>query len=61
MDEREAMSMIDFKLKHYQTILDTEGYAPMEGKYYAVSVSKDKKAAYASGPGGSLAKLAFKE
>ena len=26
MDEREAMSMIDFKLKHYQTILDTEGY-----------------------------------
>ena len=26
MDEREAMSMIDFKLKHYQNILDTEGY-----------------------------------
>ena len=26
MDEREAISMIDFKLKHYQTILDTEGY-----------------------------------
>ena len=26
MDEREAMSMIDFKIKHYQNILDTEGY-----------------------------------
>ena len=26
MDEREAISMIDFKLKHYQTILNTEGY-----------------------------------
>mgnify|MGYP003135156270 FL=1 len=38
-----------------------EGYAPMEGKYYAVSVSKDNKAAYASGPGGAVAKLAFKE
>tara|TARA_R110000796_G_scaffold252584_1_gene388141 strand:- start:4396 stop:5454 length:1059 start_codon:yes stop_codon:yes gene_type:complete len=38
-----------------------EGYAPMEGKYYSVSVTKDNKAAYASGPGGAVARLGFKE
>jgi len=37
-----------------------EGYAAMEGKYYSVSVSNDNKAAYASGPSGTVAKLGFK-
>lgn len=37
-----------------------ESYTPMEGKYYAVSVSKTGKSAWASGPGGSIAKLEFK-
>lgn len=32
----------------------------MEGKYYSVSLSKDKKSAYASGPRGAVAKLKFK-
>lgn len=32
----------------------------MEGKYYSVSLSKDKKSAYASGPRGAVAKLRFK-
>ena len=35
-------------------------YTPMEGKYYAVSTSKDGKAVYASGPRGAVAKIAFK-
>ncbi|MCE7996159.1 MAG: oxidoreductase [Roseivirga sp.] len=35
-------------------------YTPMEGKYYAVSTSKDGKAAYASGPRGAVARLRFK-
>lgn len=35
-------------------------YTPMEGKYYAVSTSKDGKAAYASGPDGAVARLKFK-
>ena len=35
-------------------------YTPMEGKYYAVSVSKTGKSAWASGPRGSVAKLGFK-
>ena len=37
-----------------------KAYTPMEGKYYAVSTSKDGKAAYASGPGGAVARLSFK-
>lgn len=37
-----------------------EAYTPMEGKYYAVSVSKTGKSAWASGPKGSVAKLVFK-
>lgn len=37
-----------------------EAYTPMEGKYYAVSVSKKGKSAWASGPGGAVAKLGFK-
>ena len=37
-----------------------KAYSPMEGKYYAVSVSKTGKSAWASGPGGSVARLAFK-
>ena len=35
-------------------------YEMMEGKYYSVSLSKDKKSAYASGPRGAIAKLRFK-
>ena len=35
-------------------------YTPMEGKYYAVSVSKSGKSAWASGPRGSVARLVFK-
>jgi photosystem II stability/assembly factor-like uncharacterized protein len=35
-------------------------YEMMEGKYYSVSLSKDKKSAYASGPKGTIAKLGFK-
>uniref|UniRef100_UPI00404819A7 WD40/YVTN/BNR-like repeat-containing protein n=1 Tax=Roseivirga sp. TaxID=1964215 RepID=UPI00404819A7 len=35
-------------------------YEMMEGKYYSVSLSKDKKSAYASGPRGAIAKLKFK-
>lgn len=37
-----------------------KAYTPMEGKYYAVSVSKTGKSAWASGPRGSVAKLIFK-
>ncbi len=37
-----------------------KAYTPMEGKYYAVSVSKSGKSAWASGPRGSMAKLIFK-
>lgn len=37
-----------------------QAYTPMEGKYYAVSTSKDGKAAYASGPRGAVARLRFK-
>lgn len=37
-----------------------ESYQPMEGQYYAVSATKDGKTAYASGPGGNIAKLGFK-
>lgn len=36
-----------------------KAYTPMEGKYYAVSVSKSGKSAWASGPKGSVAKLVF--
>jgi len=35
-------------------------YTPMEGKYFAVSTTKDGKAVYASGPGGAVARLNFK-
>ncbi len=35
-------------------------YTPMEGAYYAVSTSKDGKAVYASGPRGTVGKIAFK-
>lgn len=35
-------------------------YTPMEGQYYAVSVSKTGKSAWASGSGGRVAKLGFK-
>jgi photosystem II stability/assembly factor-like uncharacterized protein len=38
-----------------------KAYAPMEGKYYAVSVTKDGKWAYASGPKGAIAKLKFRD
>lgn len=34
-------------------------FTPMEGKYYAVSVSKQGQSAWASGPRGSIAKLEF--
>ena len=37
-----------------------KAYTAMGGKYYAVSVSKDKKTAWASGANGSIARLAFK-
>lgn len=37
-----------------------DAYTPMEGKYYAVSTSKDGKTAYASGPRGAVARLKFK-
>ncbi len=40
--------------------LGDESYTPMEGQYYAVSVSKTGKSAWASGPRGSVAKLVFK-
>ena len=36
------------------------GYRPMEGKYYSVSTSKDKKSVWASGPRGTIAKLEFR-
>ncbi len=36
-----------------------EAFTPMEGKYYAVSVSKQGKSAWASGPRGSIGKLLF--
>jgi len=36
-----------------------DAYTPMEGQYYAVSVSKTGKSAWASGPRGSVAKLVF--
>jgi photosystem II stability/assembly factor-like uncharacterized protein len=39
----------------------TSAYALMEGKYYSVSLSKDKKSAYASGPRGTIAKLKFRD
>ena len=35
-------------------------YTPMEGQYYAVSTAKDKKAVYASGANGAVARLGFK-
>ena len=35
-------------------------YTAMEGAYYAVSTSKDRKAVYASGPRGAVGKIAFK-
>jgi len=38
-----------------------DAYTSMEGKYYAVSVSKQGKSAWASGPRGSVGKLEFKE
>ncbi|MBO3699803.1 YCF48-related protein [Roseivirga sp. E12] len=37
-----------------------DAYTPMEGQYYAVSVSKQGKSAWTSGPSGSVAKLVFK-
>lgn len=36
-----------------------DAYTPMEGQYYAVSVSKTGKSAWASGPRGAVAKLTF--
>jgi len=38
-----------------------EAFTPMEGKYYAVSVSKQGQSAWASGPRGSVARLEFEE
>ena len=35
-------------------------YTAMEGAYYTVSTSKDRKAVYASGPRGAVGKIAFK-
>ena len=43
---------------YYRTGDDT--YTAMEGQYYAVSVSKDKKTAWASGTDGAVARLAFR-
>jgi hypothetical protein len=37
-----------------------DSYTSMDGKYYAVSVSKQGKSAWASGPRGSVARLEFK-
>jgi photosystem II stability/assembly factor-like uncharacterized protein len=37
-----------------------EGYQPMNGGYYAVDVSRDEQAVWASGPKGQIAKLAFR-
>lgn len=37
-----------------------DAYTLMEGKYYAVSVSKQGNSAWASGPRGSVARLEFK-
>lgn len=37
-----------------------KSYTPMEGQYYAVDVSRDGKAVWASGPRGAVAKLAFR-
>ena len=36
-------------------------YTAMEGQYYSVSTSKDGQAVWASGPRGSVAKLAFRQ
>ena len=38
-----------------------DAYTLMEGQYYAVSTTKDGKAAYASGPRGAVARLKFKQ
>jgi photosystem II stability/assembly factor-like uncharacterized protein len=38
-----------------------KAYTPMEGQYYAVDVSRDGQAVWASGPGGAVAKLSFRE
>ena len=38
---------------------ESEGFLPMNGNYYSVSVSKDGKAAFASGPEGRVGKLVF--
>lgn len=38
-----------------------EAYSPLEGQYYAVDVSRDGEAVWASGPRGAVAKLIFRE
>jgi len=38
-----------------------QAYSPMEGQFYAVDVSRDDQAVWASGPGGAVARLAFRE
>lgn len=42
----------------YSMSLD-EGFVPMDGNYYAVSISKDGSTAFASGPNGNIGKLKF--
>ena len=37
-----------------------KAYTPMEGQYYAVDVSRDGEAIWASGPRGAVAKLKFR-
>ncbi|MHA7099272.1 WD40/YVTN/BNR-like repeat-containing protein [Roseivirga pacifica] len=37
-----------------------KAYTPMQGQYYAVDVSRDGAAVWASGPRGAVAKLGFK-
>ena len=43
----------------YSVYLEAEGFIPMNGNYYAISVTKDGTAAYASGPDGNIGKLNF--
>lgn len=38
-----------------------KAYIPMEGKYYAVDVSRDKEAVWVSGPRGAVGKLGFRD
>ena len=41
------------------SVYESEGFIPMNGAYYSVSVSRDATAAYASGPDGKVGKLTF--